>query len=198
MAKYQDKEKVERYELGCMYKVKFFESTNAKVFRSESYLFGETAALTFAALDADARCITVSQSLTDSDARELTGKLVLVGSEPMCVERVDAAASRLYFRWMPASTVSGAWSTSTQIKPTGGGASDAAVYSTVVYGQNAFGGIELGMGGENVKIIINPPGSSGAADPLEQRGTIAWKVKGFCCAILQDAFIVRIEHGATA
>ena len=54
------------------------------------------------------------------------------------------------------------------------------------------------MGGENVKIIINPPGSSGAADPLEQRGTIAWKVKGFCCAILQDAFIVRIEHGATA
>jgi hypothetical protein len=49
-----------------------------------------------------------------------------------------------------------------------------------------------------VKIIINPPGSAGADDPLEQRGTIAWKVKGFCCVILQDAFIVRIEHGTTA
>ena len=198
VAKYQDKEKIERYELGCMYKVKFFESTNAKVFKTENYLYGTTAALTVATVDAAGRCITVAESLTTDAARELTGKLVLVGTEPMCVDRVDAANKKVYFRWMPDASVSGAWSTSTKITPTGGGADGVNVYSTVIYGQNAYGDIELGMGGENVKIIINPPGSSGAADPLEQRGTIAWKVKGFCCSILQDAFIVRIEHGATA
>ena len=72
------------------------------------------------------------------------------------------------------------------------------VYGTLIYGQNAYGDVELAGNGKNVKIIINPPGSSGAEDPLEQRGAIAWKVKGFCCVILQDSFIVRLEHGATA
>ena len=198
VAKYQDKEKIERYELGCMYKVKFFESPNAKVFKTESYLFGTTAALTVSAVDAEKRCITVSETLTADGARELTGKLVEVGDVPMCVDRVDFESKKIYFRWMPEASVTGGWGSSTKITPTGGGASGANVYGTVIYGQNAYGDIELGTGGENVKIIINPPGSSGAADPLEQRGTIAWKVKGFCCTILQDAFIVRIEHGATA
>ena len=195
VAKYQDKEKIERYELGCMYKVKFFESANAKVFKGESVLFGATSALTIASVDADKRFVAVNETLTSDEARELTGKLVEIGGEPMCVERVDYAGKKVYFRWMP-EAASG-WSAGSKIVPAGGGAEGANVYGTLIYGQNAYGDIELGMGGENVKIIINPPGSSGAADPLEQRGTIAWKVKGFCCTILQDAFIVRIEHGAT-
>jgi len=192
VAKYQDKDKIERYELGCMYKVKFFESTNAKVFKGDAYLFGTTAKLTIAACDEAGRCVTVSETLTTDDARELSGKLVQVGAQPMCIDRVDAANKKIIFRWMPEGGVSGS------ITPAGGGADGAPVYGTVIYGQNAYGDIELGMGGENVKIIINPPGSSGAADPLEQRGTIAWKVKGFTCVILQDAFIVRVEHGTSA
>ena len=192
VAKYQDKDKVERYELGCMYKVKFFESTNAKVFKGDAYLFGSTASLTIASCDEEGLSVTVSESLTADDARELSGRLVMAGGQPMCIERVDTAAKKITFRWMPEGGVSG------KLTPCGGGADGAPVYGTVIYGQNAYGDIELGMGGENVKIIINPPGSSGAADPLEQRGTIAWKVKGFTCVILQDAFIVRVEHGASA
>lgn len=199
VAKYQDKEKIERYELGCMYKVKFFESTNAKVFKGETYLYGTVGSLTMQELDAANRCMTVAETLSTDDARELTGKLVSVGGEPMCVERVDVSARKVYFRWMPDEAITSTWAAdTTAIAPTGGGEGGANVYGTLIYGQNAYGDIELGMGGENVKIIINPPGSSGAADPLEQRGTIAWKVKGFCCTILQDAFIVRIEHGASA
>ncbi len=192
VAKYQDKDKIERYELGCMYKVKFFESTNAKVFKGETYLFGATARLTIASCDEAERSVTVTENLTADDARELSGKLVQAGGQPMCIDRVDWVNQKITFRWMPEGGVSGT------IVPSGGGADGAPVYGTVIYGQNAYGDIELGMGGENVKIIINPPGSSGAADPLEQRGTIAWKVKGFTCVILQDAFIVRVEHGASA
>ena len=192
VAKYQDKDKIERYELGCMYKVKFFESTNAKVFKGETYLYGATASLTITACDEANRTVTVAETLSADDARELSGKLVQAGEQPMCIDRVDWASKKISFRWMPEGGVSGS------ITPTGGGADGAPVYGTVIYGQNAYGDIELGMGGENVKIIINPPGSSGAADPLEQRGTIAWKVKGFTCVILQDAFIVRVEHGASA
>lgn len=208
VARYQDKEKIERYELGCLYKVKFFESSNAKVFRQESYLYGATAALNVTAVDEEERCVTVSQSITPEEARMLTGKLVSLSYTkggattvtPMCVERVDAANQKITFRWMPDSTVSAEWTTanSARIVPTGGGADGAPVYGTLIYGQNAFGDVELGGDGKNVKIIINPPGSAGASDPLEQRGTIAWKVRGFTCVILQDAFIVRVEHGATA
>jgi len=118
----------------------------------------------------------------------------------MCIESVDYENKKIKFRWVPGTSVTNNWTTSNSLKivPYGGGASNAPVYSTLVYAQDAFGSVELGGNGRNVEIIINPPGSSGALDPLAQRGTIAWKVKGFCSVILQDDFVVRIESGATA
>lgn len=206
VAKYQDKVKTERYELGTIYKVKFFESTNAMVFRAQTYIYGTKTSLTATAFDAATKCMTVSDSISEDDARAMTGLLVNVqitkssanSVTPMCIERVDATNKKVYFRWVPASTTD--WTTANTLKvvPYGGGASGADVYSTLIYGENAFGTIELGGTGRNVQIIINAPGSSGAMDPLAQRGTIAWKVKGFCTVILQDDFIVRLESGATA
>ena len=206
VSKYQDKVKTERYELGTIYKVKFFESTNAMVFKAQTYIYGTKTSLTATAFDAATKCMTVSDSISEDDARAMTGMLVNVqitksGSNsvtPMCIERVDATNKKVYFRWVPASTTD--WTTANTLKvvPYGGGASGADVYSTLIYGENAFGTIELGGTGRNVQIIINAPGSSGALDPLAQRGTIAWKVKGFCTVILQDDFIVRLESGATA
>ena len=205
VAKYQDKVKTERYELGTIYKVKFFESTNAMVFKAQTYIYGTKASLTATAFDAATKCMTVSDSISEDDARAMTGLLVnvqitkssAVSVTPMCIERVDATNKKVYFRWVPASTTD--WTTTNALKivPYGGGASGADVYSTLIYGENAFGTIELGGTGRNVQIIINAPGSSGALDPLAQRGTIAWKVKGFCTVILQDDFIVRLESGAT-
>lgn len=206
VSKYQDKVKTERYELGTIYKVKFFESTNAMVFKAQTYIYGTKASLTATAFDAATKCMTVSDSISEDDARAMTGLLVNVqitkssanSVTPMCIERVDATNKKVYFRWVPASTTD--WTTTNALKivPYGGGASGADVYSTLIYGENAFGTIELGGTGRNVQIIINAPGSSGALDPLAQRGTIAWKVNGFCTVILQDDFIVRLESGATA
>ena len=207
VSKYQDKQKTDKYELGTIYKVKFFESTNAKIFTQATYVYGTTADLSASGdFDAANRCLPFSVAMTEDEARELTGKLVDVqytASEttyttPMCVERVDAAEKKIYFRWAPSDTSAWTQANSLKIVPTGGGASGAPVYSTLVYGQNAFGTISLGGEGDVVKVLINPPGSSGAADPLAQRGTIAWKVKGFCATILQQTFLVRIESGATA
>ena len=202
VAKYQDKVKTERYELGTIYKVKFFESTNAMVFKANT----SNVSMTATAFDAATKCMTVSDSISEDQARSMTGRMVNVqitksGSNsvtPMCIERMDATNKKVYFRWVPASTTD--WTTANALKivPYGGGASGADVYSTLIYGENAFGTIELGGTGRNVQIIINAPGSSGALDPLAQRGTIAWKVKGFCTVILQDDFIVRLESGATA
>ena len=200
VAKYQDKQKIERGELGYIHKVKFFESTNAKIFKNETYLFGTTASLSIANVNHATRTVTVSEAFTHYDARVMAGKVVNVSADGntimMCIERADLNEKTITFRWMPAAESVESWAGSGSIVPAGGG-NETNVFGTVIYGQDAFGDIELGGTGKNVRIIINPPGSSGAADPLEQRGTIAWKVKGFCCVILQDAFIVRIEHAAS-
>ena len=207
VTRYQDKAKVERYELGTIWKVKFFESTNAMVFKAKTYLYGSVTAITATAFDAATRTITASGvTISEDQARELTGQLVNIsitksGTEtvvPACIMKVNPKTKQFILKWIPDDTTD--WTTTNALKivPYGGGASNAPVYSTLVYGKDAFGTIELGGDGRNTRIIINPPGSSGALDPLEQRGAIAWKVKGFCTVILQDDFIVRIEHGATA
>lgn len=210
VAKYQDKSSVEKYELGTIYKVKLFESTNAMVFEDQTYLTGTLAQIAASAtFDATNREMSYSiTTITPDVARALTGLMVNVQytdsgttvTTPMCIESVDYKNKKIKFRWVPDASVTANWTTakSAKIVPYGGGASGAPVYSTLVYAQDAYGSVELEGGGRNVEIIIKPAGSSGAEDPLNQRGTLAWKVKGFCTVILQDDFIVRIESGATA
>lgn len=216
VAKYQNDTRVQKYELGTIYKVKFFEVDNGKTFTAESYLYGSKAYLSGANMtgvyNATARTLTVSDTISEDEARELTGKLVYVqyskGSPsvdyvtPMCVEYVDAAAKKVKFRWTPSTTVTNEWTYAQSVKivPSGGSAtSGVTVHSSLIYGQDAFGIVKLGGKGQpNIQTIIKPVGSSGSDDPISQRGSIAWKVKHFCAAILQDDFIVRIEHAVSA
>ena len=209
VAKYQDKGRVDKYELGTIYKVKLFESTNAMIFTPQTEITEGVASIVASAnFDAEKREMAYSAAINHDVARALTGLMVNVQytanstkyTTPMCIESVDVDAKKIKFRWVPGTDVTSKWTTANTLTvvPYGGGAGDAPVYSTLVYAQDSYGSVELGGDGRNVEIIINPPGSSGALDPLKQRGTIAWKVKGFCTVILQDDFIVRIESGASA
>ena len=210
VAKYQDDSRVQKYELGTIYKVKFFEMDNAKTFTAESYLYGSKSSLTGTSYDATTRTLTVSDSISEDEARELTGKMVYVkrdGSASldtitvMCVEYVDANAQTVKFRWQPAATETDNWTSAKHvgIYPSGGSSNSIPVHSTLIYGQDAFGIVKLGGKGKpNIQTIIKPAGSSGSEDPINQRGTIAWKVKHFCAAIIQDDFIVRVEHAVSA
>jgi hypothetical protein len=204
-----DEHKFERYLLGTIYNVKFYEVDNGKVFNAETYLFGTTTSMTVTAFNKDTRKATVDSTalalLTEDIARELAGKLVTFGytksstakTVPMCIERVNAATGEVTFRWVPDDMTSGVLS-SMSITPTGGGNS-TEVHATIIYGQDAFGMVGLGTTSEpNIQIIAKPAGSSGSLDPLNQRGSIAWKVPFFACAVLQDDFICRIEHAVSA
>ena len=214
VAKYQDDSRVQQYELGTIYKVKFFEMDNGKTFKGETYLYGSKTSLTAANLsgaefNATTRTMTVSDTISEDEARELTGKAVYVQYTkstvdyvtPMCVEYVDAATKTIKFRWVPDSSVTNEWTyaQSLCILPAGGGSGGVVPHCTLIYGQHAFGIVKLGGKGEpNIQTIVKPAGSSGSEDPLNQRGTIAWKVKHFCAAVLQDDFIVRVEHAVSA
>jgi N4-gp56 family major capsid protein len=210
VATYQSDTRVQKYELGTIYKVKFFEVDNGKQFANETYLYGTKTALTATAFSATTRTMTVSDTISEDEARELTGKMVYVqytktveGQStnfvtPMCVEYVDANAKTVKFRWVPAVTTD--WTTVNALKivPSGGASNGDEVHATLIYGRDAFGIVQLGgRGTPNIQTIVKAPGSSGALDPLNQRGTIGWKVKHFCAAIIQDDFIVRVEHGVS-
>lgn len=68
------------------------------------------------------------------------------------------------------------------------------VYVTLVFGRNAFGRVVLS--GHNLETIFKPLGSAGAADPLNQQGTMGWKVT-FGVKRLQEAFMLRYESAAS-
>jgi hypothetical protein len=203
---YQDDSRVQKYELGNIYKVKFFEVDNGKIFTNETYLYGTKTALTAAAnFDKDNRTMTVSDAISEDEARELTGKLVYVQYTkstvdyvtPMCIERVYPAEKKIVFRWTPDTVTDWTTTNSLKIVPSGGASSGDEVHASIIYGQDAFGMVKLGGKGKpNVQIIVKPLGANGG-DPLNQRGSIAWKVPHFCCAVLQDDFIVRVEHGVS-
>ncbi|NLG25502.1 MAG: N4-gp56 family major capsid protein [Clostridiales bacterium] len=78
----------------------------------------------------------------------------------------------------------------------GAGSGNADVASTLVFGKDAYGVVDLGNA--NVRAIIKNRGSAGTADPLDQVSTVGWKVDGFAAKILQNAWLVRIEHGFSA
>lgn len=209
VATYQDKRKIETGELGCMAGVKFFESTNAKVFTAESYVYGTVAAITASAnYVAGSKKIVTSTAFTDADAREMSGKMVYVQYTksstnyvfPACIESADVATKTIRLSYEANAATIAEWTTAQALKivPMGAGASGIGVHSTIVYGQDFAGCVSLDGNGQNIEAIIKPVGSSGALDPLNQRGTLAWKVKGVCYMILQDAFGVRIEHGTGA
>ncbi len=76
----------------------------------------------------------------------------------------------------------------------GEGKDKCNVFSTLFFGEDAYGRTSVEGGG--LKTIVHPAGSGGTADPLDQRSTVGWKAIHTAC-ILQDAFLVRCESSAT-
>lgn len=76
-----------------------------------------------------------------------------------------------------------------------GGAGSIDVHATIIIGREAYGISRIA--GESMETIIKPLGSGGTEDPLNQRSTVGWKAT-FVAKILQQAFMIRIEHAVSA
>lgn len=79
-----------------------------------------------------------------------------------------------------------------KVFPQAGNAED--VYVTLVFGQNAFGKVELA--GQNLETIYKPLGSAGTADPLNQQQTMGWKAMSGL-KILHQAYMLRFESSTS-
>lgn len=71
------------------------------------------------------------------------------------------------------------------------------VHIAFAYGKDAYACVELENGAGKPEIIIKPNGSSGSADPLNQRASAGWK-NCFTAAITQPLALVRVETGVGA
>ena len=64
------------------------------------------------------------------------------------------------------------------------------VYQTLIYGDDAFGCVDLEGG--NLRTIVKPLGSAGSADPLDMIATVGWKAFD-ACKLLNNDNVIRIE-----
>lgn len=70
-----------------------------------------------------------------------------------------------------------------------------AVFGTTIVGSEAYGETEITGGG--LQTIVKQVGSSGSSDPMNQRGSVAWKAT-HVAEILVDIYMVRIESAVDA
>lgn len=205
VAKYQDKRNVEAGEIGVWHGVKFFETNVPMTFAAEAYLCGTIASVTISGYDAAAKKLTVAATAISSSknsedlayfCRCMAGKLVTVGDVVAVIDHCEVIGDTVdvYLKWTETEY---SFSSSDTIKPIAANSALDEVHGTIVYGQDYAGTVSL-VGGKNVSMIAKGLGSSGTEDPLDQRGTLGWKVKGYTATILEDAFIVRIEHAVSA
>jgi N4-gp56 family major capsid protein len=76
------------------------------------------------------------------------------------------------------------------------GGSAVDVYPSIVVGKNSYGTVNLGANGNGLApIVYNPKVSD--SDKLGQRGHVGYKMWSVA-AILNDAWMIRVEHGVTA
>ena len=169
-------------EIGELHGVRFVETTEAKIYRGED-------------LAADSRTLKVNGNVMASTdvtfnggtvaAGALAGRyVVLGGTRCQVVSNTDA---KLVLD--KAVTVGD----KEVIYPGEGGKQGCAVYGCLFLGKGAYGVVDLSEGTE---VIVKPRGSSGTADPLDQRSSVGWKGV-HAAAILYDEYIVRVECGSS-
>ena len=139
--------------------------------------------------------IALTHPDVENDIRDLAGfisskqygSVVAMEGEIGSVEDVRYIRSTVFEAYEDAGGTKGA-----MLSTTG---TDADVYPILFLARDAYGIVPL-RGKDSVEVMVVQPKATNT-DPLAQRGTIGWKVWN-ATVILQDAFMVRAEVGATA
>jgi N4-gp56 family major capsid protein len=193
---YSDPDGIYEGEIGKIEGVRFVETTEAKIFHAADLVIADgsnAAARTLTVKSASGKVITVNEALSTNQAAALTGRDILVGNELMEVESAASGASGAATVTVK-NTPSTVPTASTVIYPGEGGAKGRDVYSTLIVGSDAYGVTELEGGG--LQHIVKQLGSSGTADPLNQRATAGWKLTKVAERLVEQ-YMVRIESAST-
>jgi N4-gp56 family major capsid protein len=144
----------------------------------------------------EASYMAITHPDLESDVRNMTGFIPVASYGPHTspfegeigsVEQVRYLTSTIFAPWADAGGAKGA------MRSTSGTSAD--IYPVLFFGRDAFGIVPLKGKSSMTPMVVNPKPAPG--DPLGQRGTVGWKL-WTATVILQDAFMARLEVGATA
>lgn len=192
VAKYSCAEAIYSGEIGRLFGVVFVESTEAKV-------FAQSVHNTVSAATTNSAEFILGTPAADAEAAFLSvpGNKLTIGDAEHTIAAFDPETNTVTLA-APASLTQGA-----VVYSTDAGAVDADtkaamdVHSTLIFGKDAYGIVDVAGGGA-LQIIIKPHGSAGASDPLDQRATVGAKVAAYAAKILNELWILRIEHAVSA
>lgn len=182
--KYAAPENLYEGEIGEIAGVRFVQTTEAKIYAGDD-------------LASDSRTLTVNNTSGYTGAvteikfdggtveeNALVGRYILINSKRAKVTANTADTVTVE------STDFGTVADNAVIYPGEGGANGLAVFGTLILGDGAYGVTEVTGGG--LEIIVKQRGSSGAADPLDQRSSVGWKAIKTAEMLIEN-YLVRIE-----
>ena len=169
-------------EIGELHGVRFVETTEAKIYRGEN-LAGDVRSLKVKGNTVSTAEVGFQGGTVAANA--LAGRYVMIGGSRCKV--ISNTTAKLVLDTEVTAAEGDA------IYPGEGGKNGCAVYGCLFIGKGAYGVVDLSEGTE---VIVKPRGSSGTADPLDQRSSVGWK--GIhAAAILYDEYMVRVECGSS-
>lgn len=187
---YSDPDGIYEGEIGKIEGVRFVETSEAKIFEGTPLTAGSKT-LTVKTASSSSTSLAVNEAITADDATALAGRTVLIGTAAATIASATAGAAG-----NASLTLSAAASIAkdTVVAPDDAGAGGAAVYATLILGDNAYGVTEVSGGG--LQYISKQLGSAGTADPLNQRATCGWKATKVAERLVEE-YMVRIETTST-
>ena len=178
-------------EVGRIAGVRFVETTEAKIFRGADLLSSKRNLTVKVASATGSTSVTLQEALSEEEAEALKGRYIIIAGKKFMVRSANAGTSGTATLSLDSAAVQSAGDI---IYPGEGGAEGRAVYSTLILGENAYGVTEIEGGG--LRHIVKQLGSSGTADPLDQRGSCGWKATR-TAERLVESFMIRLETCST-
>jgi N4-gp56 family major capsid protein len=177
-------------ELGRLYGMVFIEA-------SEAPIVTNVLETTLASYTDGTKTIVVDDDISDTAYAYLTseGAQILVGTELRSIASVNQETKSIVITESLTDTTPDA---GIVVRSKDGSATGDPVHQTICVGEHAYGTVELSDESGRIAFIVKDIGSGGTEDALDQRGTIGAKVGAYAAVILNEDWIVRIEHGVTA
>ena len=182
---YVNTENIYRGEIGEIGGIRFVQSTEAKIIRGADLASNSRTLLVNnqSGYSGAITGITFDGGTVAEDA--LIGRKININGVTATI--TDNTATTLTF----ASTNFGSIADNAVIYPGEGGKAGISVFSSLFFGQDAYGVTEIEGGG--LQTIVKQKGSAGTADPLDQRSSVGWKAM-LTAEILIPEYLIRVEH----
>ena len=185
--KYTTPENMYAGELGRIGGVRFVESTEAKIYGPAEISDGLSRLTVKTAIASSTTSVVIEEELTA--ATPSTAIPVWING---VANTITAISTSSHVTTLTVGTAITSLAKGSVICGKGGGKDGTAVYATMIIGKNAYGVTKLA--GRGIEYIVKQLGSSGSADPLNQRSTTGWKALKTAQRLVEQ-YMVRVEHG---